>query len=96
MRHESGSKINIWCETNADQSPGATLEAEKVEPTAKKKKSTSCDGIKDEIDTIYKKPKEKHAILLFGCGPGSSKMAGGTTMIAPSHPTDYWRTKWSL
>lgn len=37
-----------------------TREAEKVEPAAKKKKSTSRDGIEDEIDTIFKKLKEKH------------------------------------
>ena len=57
---ESGSKINLWCETNADQSPVATRVAEKVEPAAKKKKSTSRDSIEDEIDTIFKKLKEKH------------------------------------
>lgn len=54
---ESGSKINLWCETNADQSP---VEADKLEPATKKKKSTTRDGIEDEIDIIFKKLKERH------------------------------------
>ena len=54
---ESGSKINLWCETSADQT---LVEADKIEPSAKRKKNTSRDGIEDELDAIFKQLKEKH------------------------------------
>ena len=54
---ESGSKINLWCETSADQTPAET---DKIEPSAKRKKNTSRDGIEDELDAIFKQLKEKH------------------------------------
>ena len=54
---ESGSKINLWCETSADQTPEET---DKIEPSAKRKKNTSRDGIEDELDAIFKQLKEKH------------------------------------